>query len=113
MEPIEIPAELIRQMDELEQLARAGVPHVPSRGSVAAFMRFQRGMLGWKKGTLASFAGVSLSTVERIERGEPVSAECLDKVASALGQPAAFTEPRVPLTAEEYREKIEDGLAGC
>ena len=37
----------------------------------------------------------SLSTIQRVERGEAVSKENLDKIACALGHPpSAFTEPR-------------------
>lgn len=69
-------------------------------------------MRQWKQATLASFAGVSLSTIERIERGEPVSKESLDRVAVALGYSAGdFTTPRVPLGAEQSFTKLEESLA--
>ena len=65
-------------------------------------------MVGWKQDALASIAGVSLSTIQRIERAEEVSAESLERVAAALHQkPGAFTAPRVPLTAEVLKEKLE------
>ena len=63
---------------EMDRLAREGVPVVPTSVTVAFFVRLQRGMMGWKQETLADFARVSLSTIERIERGEGVSAESLD-----------------------------------
>lgn len=49
-----------------------GVAQVPSPEMIAFFVRFVRALRQWKKSTLASFAGVSLSTVERVERAERV-----------------------------------------
>jgi len=97
------------ELQALDAMAREGITHVPPASFVADFVRLQRAMLGWKQETLASFSAVSLSTVERIERGRPVSAESLGHVAVALGQDrGAFTEPRVPLTREEgYRRFAE------
>ena len=67
---------------------------------------------GWKKRTLAGFARVSLSTIERIERGEAVSPESLDRVAEALRQPpGAFTAPRIPSTSEEAWRRLEESAA--
>ncbi|RYE61284.1 MAG: XRE family transcriptional regulator [Hyphomicrobiales bacterium] len=58
-----------------------------------------------KQSALADLAGVSLSTLERIERGETVSAEALEKVTAALGMPADyFTTPRLPRTQKEMAE---------
>jgi len=58
-----------------------------------------------KQSALADLASVSLSTLERIERGDPVSAEALEKVTAALGMPADyFTAPRLPRTHEEMAE---------
>lgn len=97
------------ELRELERMAHEGVPHVPSPATVAAFVRLQRTQLGWKQEALASFARVSPSTVERVERGEPVSAGSLDRIAAALGHEAgAFTEPRVPLTAEASLARLEE-----
>lgn len=40
---------------------------------------------------------MSVSTVERVERGETVSEEALDKIALALGrEKGAFYTPRIP-----------------
>ena len=97
------------ELRELERMAHEGVPHVPSSATVGAFVRILRTQLGWKQEALASFARVSPSTVERVERGEPVSAGSLDRIAVALGQEAgAFTEPRVPLGAEAALAKLEE-----
>jgi len=52
---------------------------------LAEFTKFQRAVLGWKQETFASFAGVSLSTIERVERGEKVRNESLDKIAETIG----------------------------
>lgn len=67
----------------------------PSPQEIAALVTAWRRLRGWKQETLAQFAGVSLSTVERIERGEAVSTESLDRVAVALEFKAGdFHRPR-------------------
>jgi len=97
---------------EMGRLARAGIMTVPTPATIAFFVRLQRSMMGWKKETLAGFARVSLSTIERIERGEAVSAESLDRVAEALRQsPGAFTAPRIPSTSEETWRRLEKSAA--
>ncbi len=107
----DLPDEMMRELIELDRLARLGIPYVPPSESVAGFVRMQRGLVGRKQNALASFAEVSLSTVQRIERGDPVSAKSLDQVAMALVQePGAFTKPRVPLTLEEQERKLEEWL---
>jgi transcriptional regulator with XRE-family HTH domain len=84
----------------------------PPRDVVAMFVKLARGLAGWKKATLASMANVSLSTVERVERGEPVSTESLDRLAVALKQPAgAFTSPRVQRSEEEALAAVIDQWA--
>jgi transcriptional regulator with XRE-family HTH domain len=68
-------------------------------------------MAGWKKATLAGVAGISLSTVERVERGQAVSAETLDRLAAALRQaPGAFTTPRFKLSEREAGALIVERL---
>ncbi|MFV0624971.1 multiprotein-bridging factor 1 family protein [Sphingomonas sp. ac-8] len=65
-------------------------------------MKVQRAFYGWKRDTLAAMAGVSISTVERVERGEHVRTSSLEKLALALNQPPeAFTAKRVPLSEAE------------
>lgn len=101
-----------RQGAEMNRLARDGIAGVPAPATIAFFVRLQRGMMGWKKETLAGFARVSLSTIERIERGQAVSAESLDRVAEALRQPpGAFTAPRIPSTSEEAWRRLEESAA--
>ena len=103
---------MARQGAEMDRLAREGIASVPAPGTIAFLVRLQRGIMGWKKETLAGFARVSLSTIERIERGEAVSAESLDRVAEALRQPpGAFTAPRVPSTSEEAWRRLEESAA--
>ncbi len=100
--------DVAQEFAELDDMARNGIAGTPSGKLIATYVPFLRSMLGWKQDALASFAGVSLSSIQRIERGEAVSAASLNKVASALMQPAgAFTEPRVPLTSEEATRKLE------
>lgn len=55
--------------------------------AIANFVRLQRVFWHWKQATLASQAGISLRTVERIERGEMASPNVLRKLAVALRLP--------------------------
>ena len=113
MESQDLFEETAEDWIEFDRLAREGIPCVPPPKFLAAFVRLQRGMLDWKQDTLASFAGVSLSTVQRIEGGERVRPQNLDKVAVALGyKPGDFTEPCVPLPfgQEEWKRRVEASL---
>jgi transcriptional regulator with XRE-family HTH domain len=75
---------------------------IPPPELVGFFVRWARGLRQWKQNTLANFANVSLPTVERVERGEHVSGESLDKIGGALGFAAGYlTAPRRPLSREE------------
>jgi transcriptional regulator with XRE-family HTH domain len=79
-----------------------GVPAVPPIELVAMVTRMGRSLRQWKKETLADFACVSLSTIERVERAEPVGVESLDRVALALGyEKGAFTAARIPIPREQ------------
>lgn len=87
------------------------IASMPPIEVVAMVVRMARGLRQWKQETLADFARVSLTTVERIERAEPVSADSLDRVAQALGyDPGAFTAPRVPIPREEAAAQMIDQL---
>jgi transcriptional regulator with XRE-family HTH domain len=80
----------------------ANVPEVPPAELVGFVVRWNRELRQWKQSTLADFARVSVSTVERVERGERVSGEALDRIAQGLGYEAGyFTRPRVRLTPDE------------
>ena len=82
---------------------------VPSPDVVALFVRLSRQIAGWKKATLAHVAKVSLSTIERVERGEAVGDESLERIAVALHQrPDAFTAPRVKLSDAEAIAALDD-----
>ena len=74
----------------------------PSAESIAFIVQMQRGIWGWKQQTLASIAGLSLTTVQRVERGEVVSSLSLEKLAKALGFPTGYlTVYRRKLSEEE------------
>ncbi|MBL8598972.1 MAG: helix-turn-helix transcriptional regulator [Devosia sp.] len=75
---------------------------VPSQDLVAFVVRWNRELRGWKVNTLSSYAGVSVSSVERVERGELVQSYILDKIAIGLGYEAGyFTRPRLPIGRPE------------
>jgi transcriptional regulator with XRE-family HTH domain len=89
--------------DLVERVAKLPPPvmgesQVPPPELTGFFVRWVRGMKQLKKAALASMAGVSLSTVERIERGDPVNPESLDSVGVALGYERGYlTSPREPI----------------
>ena len=86
-----------------------GIPHVPPVELVAFIVHWNRGLRNWKISTLADFAGVSVSTIERIERGEKVSDDVIDKVAEGFGYEAGyFTLPRFRLGTDEAAAKLAD-----
>ena len=83
------------------------VPASPPLELVALIVRWCRGMRQWKVSTLADFARVSTSTVERVERAQKVSAENLDRVAEALGyERGAFHEPRLPMGQQQAFDQM-------
>jgi DNA-binding XRE family transcriptional regulator len=103
---------LAQQYEETDRMAREGIAHVPSPATIGAYVRLQREMAGWKQQALAYLADVSLSTIERIERGEAVLAESLDRVAAALHlPPGSFTRARVPLGIEPAASALAESLA--
>ncbi len=105
---ISLPPEAIAELADLQAKAEAGIAMVPSPKFVGEFVLFQRCLMGWKQETLAQFAGVSLPTIQRVERGEKVSGEVLDRLAAVLGQKeGAFTKPRIPLTGAQLNDAIE------
>jgi transcriptional regulator with XRE-family HTH domain len=78
------------------------IPVVPAPELIGFFVRWERGLRQWKKSTLADFSSVSVSTIERVERGEKVSNEALDRIAQGLGrEPGYFTAPRYRLGPEQ------------
>jgi transcriptional regulator with XRE-family HTH domain len=92
---------------------RSDVPTPPPIELVALMVRWNRSLRQWKASTLADFAQVSVSSVERIERGEKVTDEVLDKIALAFGYNTGhFTKPRIPLSEDEAElcRKIGDGV---
>lgn len=87
-------------------------PLAPARDTIAGFVKLQRAFYGWKREILAALAKVSLSTVERVERGETVRASSLEKLALALNQPHdAFTAVRVPLSPEKALASLVDSFS--
>lgn len=96
-------------LDKIKDLPNkpVDVPTAPPVELVAMVVRWGRHLKQWKATTLADFARVSLSTVERVERGDKVSEEALDRIAQALGhEPGAFTTPRLPIGPQKAAEQI-------
>jgi transcriptional regulator with XRE-family HTH domain len=85
----------------------------PSPADVAGIVSANRHVRGWKVSVLAEMAAVSVSTVERVERGEFVSTEMLDRIAEALGfAPGDFWRPRRTRTPEEALKATMRHLEG-
>jgi len=106
-------------MDEIlkriaaEPPSAPGVPRRPSRDLLAMLVRMGRSMRSLKAQALADFAGVSLSTLERVERGEAVSDAALERIGTTLGyKPGDFTAERIPLSQEEAYASIERDWGG-
>lgn len=84
----------------------------PPSDGIAFFVKMQRHHWRWKQPVLAAMAGVSLSTVQRVERGESVSTDNLSKIAVALGFPADYlTTPRRKLSEQEAMQRLADSVA--
>jgi transcriptional regulator with XRE-family HTH domain len=100
--------ELLDAITRLPQ-RRSDVPTPPPIELVALMVRWNRSLHQWKTSTLADFARVSVSSVERIERGEKVTDEVLDKIAQAFGYNIGhFTKPRIPLSEDEAMSSLVD-----
>ena len=81
---------------------RSGELVIPPKELVAFVVRWNRMLRQWKVSTLADFAQISVSTIERVERGESVGNEALDSIAAAFGyEPGYFTRPREALSPDE------------
>ena len=92
--------------------AEAQSPRRPPADTVSAYIKLHRAINGWKQQLLAAKAGVSLSTVQRVERGETVGDESLEKLALALNlEPGAFTIPRVPIPEDEALASVVESLS--
>ena len=100
--------ELLAEIAQLPERP-ADIPTAPPIALVAVIVRWNRSLRQWKTNTLADFARVSVSSVERVERGEKVTDEILDKIAQAFGYDAGyFTKPRVPLRENEAAASLVD-----
>jgi transcriptional regulator with XRE-family HTH domain len=106
---------LFMSMDErlkriaTEKISDDGRPRRPSRDLVAMIIRMGRGLRGWKARTLADFAGVSISTVERAERGEPVRDASLERIGAAIGyEPGDFTRERMRLSPDAAHAALSE-----
>lgn len=80
---------------------------IPPPEMIAFHVNISRKLMQLKVEALASMAGVSVSTIERVERGEKVSDTVLDKIAVAFGeQPGYFTEPRRRIPRSEVSQRM-------
>jgi len=100
--------------DLLDRIARldhtpSDEPVIPEPEVIGFFVSWVRKLRQWKQSTLADFARVSLSTVERVERGEKVSDEALERIAEALGyERGSFTAPRHRIGLEQAAAEVAE-----
>ena len=88
------------------------VPRRADRNSIAFCVAWSREVKQLSVQALANMAGVSPSSIERIERGERVSDDTLRKVAVAVNQDEdAFTAERIPLSQDEVEQALEAWVA--
>ncbi len=102
--------ELLDRIANLPERSRE-IPSPPPKEVVAFFVRWSRGLKNWKVSTLADYANVSASTVERVERAEKVSTDNLDRIAVALGyEPGKLHAPRIPAPPDKAAEDLVETL---
>ena len=84
------------------------IPRRPDPNSIAFCVAWSRQMKQLSIQAMASMAGVSPSSIERIERGERVGDDTLQKVAVAVNQDQhAFTAERIPLSQDEVDQALQ------
>ena len=80
---------------------------VPPPEMIAFNISCVRKLMQLKVEALAAMAGVSTSTIERVERGEKVSNGVLEKIAIALGEePGYYTRPRRKRAPDEVANGV-------
>jgi transcriptional regulator with XRE-family HTH domain len=93
---------------EMDRATKAGEMNQLPIAIIAEGVRHQRSIRNWKQTTLASIAGVSLSSVQRIEREEPVRKEVLAKIERALSLADGTLSARRQLpTLDELKECLK------
>lgn len=94
---------LLERMTELAKVRpEPGEMVVPTPELIAFNVLCTRALMQLKVSALAAMAGVSVSTIERVERAEKVSNDVLDRIAVALGEePGYFWKPRMLMSPEE------------
>jgi transcriptional regulator with XRE-family HTH domain len=75
---------------------------------IAEGVRHQRSIRGWKQSSLATIAGVSTSSIQRIERDEYVRPEILAKIERALDLPeGTYSAARILPTLDSLKVILE------
>ena len=99
--------ELERELAALDEAGKAGKAIHLSARMVGLFVQLDREERGWKQQSLASLAGVSLSTIQRVERGEPTRESALVRIEQALGHDVGkYSAKRVPLPISECKKLL-------
>jgi transcriptional regulator with XRE-family HTH domain len=100
--------ELVDRVTQLPQ-PEPGKLEVPPPELIGFIILWSRSMRQMKRSALADLAGVSLSTLERVERGEQVSAALIERIGAALQlEPGHLTAPRTPLPQEEVLNRLSE-----
>ena len=103
---------VLRRLESRKPAAETEVPRMvprrPDRDSIAFCVACSRALKQLSVQALASMAGVSRSSIERVERAERVNDDVLRKVAIAVNQDEeAFTAERLPLCPDEVEQLLE------
>jgi transcriptional regulator with XRE-family HTH domain len=89
-----------------EQMA---TPRLLAPNEVGVLVRLLRGLRQWSQDTLAALSGLSVRTIQRVERGEPSDRETRRALARAFGQEDLdiFNKPHTIQNDEELKAEQE------
>lgn len=71
-------------------------------------MRLQR---GWSQNQLAEFSGLSVRTIQRIERGHPAGLESRKSLAAVFEVDVSQWQPEVGMSEEQTEKNLEEEQA--
>lgn len=88
-------------------------PRILTPNELGLLILFFRNSRKWSQETLAELSGLSVRTIQRIEKGEPASTETKQALALAFGceDIDQFDKTTKVLTAEEIKKQQEDSDA--
>ncbi|HEY4943588.1 MAG TPA: helix-turn-helix transcriptional regulator [Rhizomicrobium sp.] len=95
-------------LEAIENAASAKIKMLLPALIVGELVRTARVRRNLKQSALSSLTGVSLSTIQRIERGQGIGSPSLQRVELALElQPGHFTDPQVPPSFVAMKRELD------